>query len=267
MDLEQFAARVNAQQTDSRSLDLDVSAWSYSDLYATKEIDSMTQFQSNILPPLPSEENIPINTSEENIPINTSDDVSKVIRRYISDGPLQADDLLDEIVGSTKGTCVSIEALRFIIQLELDPGGDLKAPEYQQTTGNRLKSAVCLTAKAMDIKQKYPLQASKLAQAALALTTDVEFPQSWIDDLNIIKNAEAPTQKPKADVGKKCNAILDSWQDIIEQDSEAPSVMKESILPMIGLQAVKESLIGMYRRFKLAQEQGDGAASSYNGKS
>ena len=257
-DFQQRLMEVNAQQTNSRSLDLDVSTSSYSDLYATKEIDSMTQFQSNILPPLPS---------EENILINTSDDISKVIRRYISDGPLKADDLLDEIVGSTKGTCVSIEALRFIIQLELDPGGDFKAPEYQQTTGNRLKSAVCLTAKAMDIKQKYPLQASKLAQAALALTTDVEFPQSWIDDLNNIKNAEAPTQKSKADVRKKCNVILDSWQDIIKQGSEAPSVMKESILPMIGLQAVKESLIGMYRRFKLAQEQGDGAASSYNGKS
>ena len=33
---------------------------------------------------------------------------------------------------------------------------------------------------------------------------------------------------------------------------------------MIGLEAVKESLLSMYHRFKLSEEQGDAAATSYN---
>ncbi len=40
--------------------------------------------------------------------------------------------------------------------------------------------------------------------------------------------------------------------------------MADTVLPMIGLNSVKNSMIGMYHRIKLAQEQNDGVAASYN---
>lgn len=70
----------------------------------------------------------------------------------------------------------------------------------------------------------------------------------------------AANKDPNPSFVKQSNA-LDSWKIILLQDTDAPFVMLDSILPMVGLEAVKKSLIDMYHRFKL-----HGSASSYNGK-
>ncbi|KAL7522946.1 hypothetical protein ACHAWX_007679 [Stephanocyclus meneghinianus] len=205
---------------------------------------------SRILPPLPGQA------------IQDNAAVAIVINRYISDGPIKADDFLEELFGSTRSNCAAAEALRFMIELELNPGGNLRAPEYSATT-DKLTNALCLTAKAIDIKEKYPLQARELAQKALAIMSELHFPKKWINELSAISDTTLAKQNPPLTLNEKKTFIETSA--ILQQDPDFPPVMKASVLPMIGLDAVKQSLIGMYHRFKLSQEQGDGLAASYNG--
>lgn len=54
------------------------------------------------------------------------------------------------------------------------------------------------------------------------------------------------------------------WVEQVQaKDPQAPAVMAE-VLGMVGLEDVKEEMIKQYYRIRLAQDQGDGAASSYN---
>jgi hypothetical protein len=210
----------------------------------------------SILPPLPNQTTPKYDNGEL---------VAKIIKRYMEDGPIKADDLLDEMLDSNKEIPPEVDALRFLFQLELDPEGNMKSPECV-ITQDKLSNAICLSARAMDIKQKYPLQAREIAQKALAVASAIEFPTNWIIELQSIVDVEMTKRLPSQSSVVKDSIASDSWQIILQQDKDAPSVMLDSILPMIGLEAVKESLVGMYHRCKLAQEQGDGSASSYNGK-
>lgn len=197
-------------------------------------------------------------------PIDCEDTVALVLRRYVAEGALKADDLLDEI--SIK-SC-SIDALRFMMELELNPGKSTSAPLYKPTSNN-LTNAVLLTARALDLWKKYPLQARDLAQKALSFIADEAikncFPKSWVADLESICTPPLnPSQPPVSPSNKVNNTASEAWLKVKSSDPKAPRVMGDSILPMIGLEAVKESLLSMYHRFKLSQEQGDGAATSYN---
>jgi hypothetical protein len=197
-------------------------------------------------------------------PIDCEDTVAHILRRYVAEGALKADDLLDEI--SIK-SC-SIDALRFMMELELNPGKSTSAPLYKPTSNN-LTNAVLLTARALDLWKKYPLQARDLAQKALSFIADEAikncFPKSWVADLESICTPPLnPSQPPVSPSNKVNNTASEAWLKVKSSDPKAPRVMGDSILPMIGLEAVKESLLSMYHRFKLSQEQGDGAATSYN---
>lgn len=210
----------------------------------------------SILPPMPRETLPPESAKCDEV-------VAHVLNRYISEGPLKADDLLDEVQVKTEAT----RALRFMIELELNPGSSRRAPEYKSTSSN-LVNAVCLAAKAIDFQNRFPLQAREFAQTALSLigdqSIDMMFPENWADDLKLIgESAINPTQSSFF-ANSDSVSPDDAWLEIKRNDPKAPEVMSVSILPMIGLASVKESLIGMYHRFQLAKEQGDGAASSYN---
>jgi hypothetical protein len=190
--------------------------------------------------------------------------VAQVLRRYITDGALKADDLLDEISIES----YSIDALRFMIELELNPGRSSSAPPYKPTLSN-LTNVVLLTARALDLWTKYPLQARDLAQKALSFIEDEAikscYPKSWVADLESIGKPPLNSKQPRVSSSDEVtNTVTEAWLKVKCNDPKAPKVMSDSILPMVGLEMVKESLLSMYHRFKLSQEQGDGAATSYN---
>ena len=223
----------------------------------TPSIDSTRKQTSSILPPMPSK--------SPPLPKEFDDVITHVLNRYTSQGALKADDLLDEL---KENESVPIVALRFLIELELYPGSSRTAPGYK-TGPSKLANAVCLTAKAMDFQSRFPLQARECAQAALSLVSDQQvqlvFPKNWVNDLKAIgQSAVNPKQTSKLNAQSPGKSINDAWLEIKQMDPKAPEVMSDSVLPMIGLNSVKQSLIGMYHRFQLAKEQGDGAASSYN---
>ena len=217
---------------------------------------SASSVPNSILPPMPTLKSPPKDCGDAA--------VAQVLRRYITDGALKADDLLDEF--SIKSD--SIDALRFMMELELDPGRSSSAPSYKPTLSN-LTNAVLLTARALDLRTKYPLQARELAQKALFFVDDEaiksRYPKSWIADLESIGKPPLNSRQPLVSSSDKVNNTVDeAWLKVKRNDPKAPKVMSDSILPMIGLGAVKESLLSMYHRLKLSQEQGDGAAASYN---
>ena len=58
-------------------------------------------------------------------------------------------------------------------------------------------------------------------------------------------------------------ALVSEWEQVLKKDPKAPAAVAD-ILGMVGLPKVKRSVINQYHRIRLAQVQGDGAASSYN---
>ena len=179
--------------------------------------------------------------------------VAHVIKWYISEGPLKADDLLDEMSIESDSTV----ALRFMMEFELNPGGALRAPEYKPAR-SKLVNVVCLTAKAMDLQNKLPLQARKFAHITLSLIGDESmkstFPENWAVDLKAIgQSAVDPKRTTDSKSISTSKSISEALLEIKQNDPKAPAVMSDSILSMIGMDAVKESMIGMYHRFKLAQ--------------
>lgn len=215
----------------------------------------------SILPPY-----ISVEKPAAQVPSDCDDTIAHVIQRYKAEGPLKADDLLDEVTVDN----ASFSALRFLFELELSPGGTSRAPELT-LSGSKLDNAICLTSKAMDIQAKFPLQARKFAQQALSLIIGDDslqsiFPENWVNDLKTISQSALDVKRATSSeqIGDIGTSIDKKWQEIKRSDPKAPAVMTNSVLPMIGLDAVKNSMIGMYHRFKLAAEQGDGTASSYN---
>ena len=209
---------------------------------------------SSILPPM----------SPSKHPEDCEAAVAAVLQRYIAEGALKADDLLDEI--SVKSH--SIDALRFMIELELNPGGSNSSPSFQQSSDNTT-NALLLTARAMDLSKKLPLQAREFAQQALSFIKDENvnksYPKSWVAELETICKTSPLNAHPNGSAaGKPRSTVSEAWLDVKLNDPQAPSVMSDAILQMTGLEAVKEALLSMYHRFKLSQEQGDGAAASYN---
>ncbi len=209
---------------------------------------------SSILPPM---------SSAEHMPKDCETAVVAVLQRYIDEGALKADDLLDEI--SVKSH--SIDALRFMIELELNPGSSTSSPPFQQTSDN-ITNALVLTARAMDLSKKFPLQAREFAQQALFFIKDANvnnnYPKSWAAELETICTQSLNPQTKGSTIGKSHKTASEAWLDVKRNDPKAPEVMSDAILQMTGLEAVKEALLSMYHRFKLSQEQGDGAAASYN---
>jgi len=209
---------------------------------------------SSILPPM---------SHVEPMPADCDAAVAAVLQRYIAEGALKADDLLDEI--SVKSH--SIDALRFMIELELNPGGSTSSPPFTQTSNN-VTNALLLTARAMDLSKKFPLQAREFAQQALSFLKDKNvdkyFPKSWAAELETICKQSLNPHPKGSPIGEPNSTVSEAWLDVKRNDPKAPDVMSDAILQMTGLEAVKESLLSMYHRFKLSQEQGDGAAASYN---
>ena len=112
------------------------------------------------------------------------------------------------------------------------------------------------------------MQVREFAQQALSFIKDKNvdkyFPKSWAAELETICKQSLNPHPKGSPVGEPNSTVSEAWLDVKRNDPKAPDVMSDAILQMTGLEAVKESMLSMYHRFKLSQEQGDGAAASYN---
>ena len=93
-------------------------------------------------------------------------------------------------------------------------------------------------------------------------------PERWTDEAREALATDGPsplatTTATTATTTCEDADLLSQWERVLAQDAEAPAVMAE-VLGMVGLHEVKASMMSQYRRIRLAQIQGDGAASSYN---
>jgi SpoVK/Ycf46/Vps4 family AAA+-type ATPase len=189
-----------------------------------------------------------------------------VLTKYSDLGPLAADNILEQ--GHGKGS-PGLQALQFIISKELDPQGQLNFVEVSARAWRTpLCDALCAWALALTRTRKFPLQAREHA-LDLIRYDDGEMseilPRSWVEQANqIIAAPSKPNYRSVSVDSQQEDTIAKQWRLIQRRDPDAPEVMNDSILKMIGLSAVKENLRDIYHRIKLSQEQNDGAAASYN---
>lgn len=195
-----------------------------------------------------------------------SDVVSDVVKRYIHEGALAADNLLDEIKTEDAYLNASeIQSIDYVIAQELDPSGNLSRPPSKSSTGSSLCEVVCLYAYSLYCaSHDFPLQAQDFARRALMIVKSktIQIPKDWLDRAEDLSSS--PLNDERIDRSRKEDTPKEKWALVLTSDRRAPAVMNDSVLPMIGLKSVKNSMIGMYHRVKLAQEQNDGVAASYN---
>lgn len=207
-------------------------------------------------------------TVREDDKFDTFAAVSDVVQRFKDEGPLAADNLLDEIKNEPSFMPSSeIQSLDYIIAESLDPAGNIaRRPPSKPDMISGLCELVCFYSFSMYCSaHEFPLQAQQFARKALAIVEeeDLQFPDEWLSRAKFISQA-APEDVNAKQYNMKEDTPDDKWSLVLTGDHKAPPIMKDSVLPMIGLKFVKNSMIGMYHRTKLAQEQNDGAAASYN---
>jgi DNA polymerase III delta prime subunit len=197
------------------------------------------------------------------------DYISQALLRYSKEGALGADDLLDELSNTTFSNTSACKALRVILQKELgdDTGISGLIDIDDGGTKGGLPSVICSLAKAVTLSADYPRQAKECAVEALQLageennTSSYTIPSIWLaeaEKLSLYKPQTSSIRVPqRVDVAS-------TWSEIESKDKTAPAVMNDSILPMIGLESLKWSLVEAYHTITLAREQGESAASSYN---
>ena len=190
---------------------------------------------------------------------------------------LHADNLLDQYIANWKDKLRndnipdSFKALRFILLSRIDPSSSrlLHRPQVITSDLITLSDLVCMYANLLDIRNEFPLQAKEIAQSfsvsceSSALSEMI--PKAWIQSAqNVLANRGVDVISCREQAGKnKVISAQEQWDAVLKEDPEAPQVMKE-ILGMIGIEDVKCTFIKQYHRIKLAKEQGDGPASSYN---
>ncbi len=192
--------------------------------------------------------------------------VSDVVRRFYDEGALAADNLLDEIKAEASFRASSeIQSLQYIIEESLDPCCNLSRPSPKAEYDSSLCRVVCLYAYSLYcFLNDFPLQAQLAAEKMLVISNNdsLKLPRDWFkraQEFNRPPGPEVKAAKRKAE-----DSPDDKWSLVLTSDENAPAVMADTVLPMIGLNSVKNSMIGMYHRIKLAQEQNDGVAASYN---
>jgi Holliday junction resolvasome RuvABC ATP-dependent DNA helicase subunit len=190
-----------------------------------------------------------------------------ILERYSREGPWSADNLIDEVASVPSfGESIEIQALRSIIQSELDPLGKIiPLPPSHLVAELGLSKAICCWATALRLSPEFPLQARESALEVIKCLQSSEFrvfPEAWIKEAEkLILHRNPPKKLVSLD---QRASMSDRWAQIERVDSKAPQIIRESIMPMIGLEAVKENLLNAYNRIRLAKEQEDGAAASYN---
>eukprot|EP01050_Picozoa_sp_SAG11_P003357 SAG11_NODE_188_length_13029_cov_3.652514_5_plen_2762_part_00 len=246
--------------------------------YADMDTDATPEPEVAPSPPPPASAAQPVTTQTPTAPAvarapvanvtgDTDDEVLQdVLSRYSEHGALAADNLLDqENVEASMG----LRAVQYIIRTEMDPHGELAAPSLASAPIRKQQSplclAVCAWAEAISRKAKFPLRAREKALVVIAFAASPGnadcIPSAWLESA---RDLEATATRRKVTTLPKAESVSSKWKHVEQQDSNAPKVMRESVLSMIGLEAVKDNMLAAYYRIKIAREQGDGSAASYN---
>jgi hypothetical protein len=206
-------------------------------------------------------------------------EMEAVLGVFVSDGALKAHDAVEAAVKSWAAEHPgrlppAFDALRAVLVREVDPKSDLSTVAYlaaeklqHEPLGTLADAVCCMGALLVCESEQVLMQAKHHAKRLLAYRAAMgvanKVPPAWLDTATSVatrpsaRAAKAPATLQRQDAAAK-------WSKVLEQDPKAPAVMAEEILPMIGLEAVKENMVAQYYRIKLAQRQGDGVAASYN---
>jgi AAA+ superfamily predicted ATPase len=230
----------------------------------TVAVASAPRILKRLGPRLPSAVSIPSVVSIA----DCDEAMHSVLLQYTKHGALAADNLLDVFDQEDMGLSEGLQALQFIIRKELDPHGEITPPVIAAQSQTPLCRAICSWATALARMPLFPLQAReealKLVEFHSANQPNI-FPAKWVEHARgLVLVSVDSTASATARTCGNAAATSDDWQAIEEKDSKAPAVMRDSILAMVGLQEVKGSLLRVYHRIRLSQEQDDGAAASYN---
>lgn len=185
-----------------------------------------------------------------------------ILERYKAQGALSADDLIDKMYPKDKP--VGVNALAYIIQNELDADGSLFFDALEETKQCVLSKIVSSVANALSLSSEFPQQARIQARQVLDYigSQNVDIPTPWSERMEEIANLSALRSSFASP--PPSNGAREKWQAIVANDRNAPPVMSNSILPMIGLEEVKNKFVNIYHRLQVAKDQGDSTAASYN---
>jgi hypothetical protein len=209
-------------------------------------------------------------------------DIEYVFGVYASDGALKAHDAVGAAVSAWAAEHSgplppAFDALGAILVREVDPKSDLSSIAslaagklLHGPMGTLLDAVCCMGALLVCENENLPMQAkhhaTRLVAYCAASGSSHKVPQAWLDTATSIaaRTSVLEAARAKAPATPQRHDAAAKWAKVLEEDPKAPAVMAEEILPMIGLEDVKENMISQYYRIKLAQRQGDGAAASYN---
>eukprot|EP00873_Tetraselmis_striata_P010686 jgi/Tetstr1/430950/TSEL_020706.t1 len=220
-------------------------------------------------------------------------DLAAVLERYRQKGALQADNLLDTLLPAEPSLqlqqhpeAAGLRAMRFILQSELDPQGSLRweqpdplmegtasasVPPLQQAVWHWASFLLSSRRQLTMHAGEHAARLSRIARFGASL----QLPAAWLEQAQAaassVPGAAPPTVQIAAGSGgaptqaAAGSASREAWESVLAKDPEAPVAMS-AVMAMVGLEAVKSELVSQYRRVKLARQQGDGAASSYNAR-
>ena len=194
---------------------------------------------------------------------------------------LEADDVVENCFKTkqNKSNKVILNAFRYILHDSLDPSE--KEWDEAQSYAKKMKkpksfndSILCWASfLSFASKNEFPSITKRIAELFLSYK---DISSSTVEGLLEIgryrakkaidearNKIQSPTSvKPSKDIEVE-GTVQKDWINISKQDPNAPTVVNE-VLSMTGLNEIKQALIDQYNRIRIAQRQGDAAASSYN---
>ena len=211
-------------------------------------------------------------------------DFVDALQRYCDAKFLEADDLIDNCLKKNPGEAVkkTLRAFQYILHFSLDPLEETWAEiesdgmkELPLSFENSL--SYWATFLSLSSTKEYPSVTKEIANLFLTFVSSHVF-TTLVDGVLKVGKSHAEMAIEKSDQqikNSRSKQPIDAqdaelikmnreWTDICRKDPDAPSVMNEEVMPMIGLSEIKRALMDQYHRIKIAQRQKDSAASSYN---
>ena len=200
--------------------------------------------------------------------------VERVVNAYKingDDGPIKSHDILEQLVGVT-GDCQPMHALRVILEHDMGVKTAMHCFPYANVEQpiTTLAEAVCAWAFLLTLPKTCPVQAKIVAeklQQYIRSHPDV-LPEVWQNPHSKIPTRHNLRKQPEHLGNVVRDRVLkqqQEWKNVIGENTEAPDVMN-TVLEMIGLDDVKETLMKLYQRFEVSRAQGDAQAGSYNAR-
>jgi len=221
---------------------------------------------------------------------NLEEDIKYLLKEYEERGALPAHNLLDSIQLQYQPNCIpnSLNALKYIFENNLDSSNTSSWSPIMNKNNSQIRNleeAVISWANVIKTRDEFPFISKNFALNLKQFNRlhPSQLPQSCIDQMASWLKPKLAEDKANASSGVATSAsikidkgssidfvenksdknIKEKWGKILARDNKAPKVVSK-VLKMIGLEKIKSSLIMMYHRIRLAQEQNDTGSSSYN---